>query len=181
MLWREMVRYRVSSARRVSHQSESDALVRKDTVWPCISLEMSVATPGPSEKWENRKREQLWTSSLIFGGCSRRQGWDAANLPKLGAILLGKLQAWENLRAGQNAVHKSCLASLAQWEDTASTIFYNIPMASLKLLLICVILTTMNSPDDLVFNMSPSTHDGNLVSLEPVKKSQRDPRSRRSR
>ncbi|GFW87270.1 hypothetical protein TNCV_4313931 [Trichonephila clavipes] len=149
MLWREMVRYHVSSARRVSHLSQSDALVRKDTVWPCVSLEI-------------------------------RQGWAAANLPKLGVILLGKLEAWETLRAGQNVVHKSCLALLAQWEDTASTIFDSIPM-SLKLLLISVILTTMNSPDDLVFNLSPSTHDGNLVSLESVKKSQRDPRRRRSR
>ncbi|GFX42127.1 hypothetical protein TNCV_2135421 [Trichonephila clavipes] len=47
----------------------------------------------------------------------------------------------------------------------------------------------MNSPDDLVFNLStpPSTHDETLVSLEPVKKtdsqrrSRRDPRRRRSR
>ncbi|GFS84903.1 hypothetical protein TNCV_528491 [Trichonephila clavipes] len=46
MLWREMARYRVSSAQRVSHLSESDALARKDTVWPCVSLAMSVATPG---------------------------------------------------------------------------------------------------------------------------------------
>ncbi|GFS86586.1 hypothetical protein TNCV_903401 [Trichonephila clavipes] len=46
MLWREMARYRVSSIRRVSYPSESDALVRKDTVWPCVSLAMSFATPG---------------------------------------------------------------------------------------------------------------------------------------
>ncbi|GFX80647.1 hypothetical protein TNCV_499141 [Trichonephila clavipes] len=43
--YREMARYRVSSARRVSRLSESDALARKDTVWPCVSLAMSVATP----------------------------------------------------------------------------------------------------------------------------------------
>ncbi|GFU02135.1 hypothetical protein TNCV_533431 [Trichonephila clavipes] len=76
-----MARYRVSSARRVSHLSEFDALARKDTVWPCVSLAMSVATPG----------------------------------------------------------------------------------------------------HDLVFNLSPSTHDGTLVSLEPVKKTQGDARRRRSR
>ncbi|GFX02354.1 hypothetical protein TNCV_2285221 [Trichonephila clavipes] len=46
MLWREMALYHVSSARRVSHLSESDALARKDTVWLCVLLVMSVATPG---------------------------------------------------------------------------------------------------------------------------------------
>ncbi|GFW07574.1 hypothetical protein TNCV_3917071 [Trichonephila clavipes] len=40
-----MARYRFSSARRVSHLSEFDALARKDTVWSCVSLAMSVATP----------------------------------------------------------------------------------------------------------------------------------------
>ncbi|GFX45698.1 hypothetical protein TNCV_1422821 [Trichonephila clavipes] len=45
MLCREMARYRVSSARRVLHLSESDALARNDTLWPCVSLAMSVATP----------------------------------------------------------------------------------------------------------------------------------------
>ncbi|GFU15857.1 hypothetical protein TNCV_2367981 [Trichonephila clavipes] len=45
-LCREMARYRVSSARRVLHLSESDALARKDTLWPCVSLAMSAATPG---------------------------------------------------------------------------------------------------------------------------------------
>ncbi|GFX42237.1 hypothetical protein TNCV_4310721 [Trichonephila clavipes] len=39
----------------------------------------------------------------------------------------------------------------------------------------------MNSLDDLVFNFSPSTHDGALVSLEPVKKTQRYPKRRRCR
>ncbi|GFU58529.1 hypothetical protein TNCV_4894611 [Trichonephila clavipes] len=48
---------------------------------------------------------------------------------------------------------------------------------SLKLVLISVILTTMNYP--VVFNLSSSTHDGTLVSLEPVKMTQRDPRRRR--
>ncbi|GFX10901.1 hypothetical protein TNCV_3196621 [Trichonephila clavipes] len=46
MLWREMARYRVSSALRVSHLPESTALAKKGTVWPCVSLAMSVATPG---------------------------------------------------------------------------------------------------------------------------------------
>ncbi|GFV47662.1 hypothetical protein TNCV_1708581 [Trichonephila clavipes] len=45
MLWREMVRYRVSSAQRVSPMSDSDALAGKDTVWPCVSLAISVASP----------------------------------------------------------------------------------------------------------------------------------------
>ncbi|GFV20771.1 uncharacterized protein TNCV_2815201 [Trichonephila clavipes] len=47
MLCREMARYRVSSVRRVLHLSESDALARKYTLRPCISLAMSAATPGP--------------------------------------------------------------------------------------------------------------------------------------
>ncbi|GFS47572.1 hypothetical protein TNCV_4220081 [Trichonephila clavipes] len=34
MLCREMARYRVSSPRRMLHLSESDALARKDTLWP---------------------------------------------------------------------------------------------------------------------------------------------------
>ncbi|GFW87445.1 hypothetical protein TNCV_1300901 [Trichonephila clavipes] len=45
MLCREMARYCVSSSRRVLHLSESDALSRKDTLWPWVSLEMLVATP----------------------------------------------------------------------------------------------------------------------------------------
>ncbi|GFV34518.1 uncharacterized protein TNCV_1448241 [Trichonephila clavipes] len=45
-LTREMARYRVSSARRVLHLFKSDALARKDTLWPWVSLAMSVATPG---------------------------------------------------------------------------------------------------------------------------------------
>ncbi|GFY31868.1 hypothetical protein TNCV_4201761 [Trichonephila clavipes] len=46
MLCREMARYCVSSARRVLHLSESDAPARKDTLWPWVSLAMSVVIPG---------------------------------------------------------------------------------------------------------------------------------------
>ncbi|GFW97541.1 hypothetical protein TNCV_880381 [Trichonephila clavipes] len=46
MLCREMAQYRVSSSRRVLHLSEFNALARKDTLEPCVSLAMPVATPG---------------------------------------------------------------------------------------------------------------------------------------
>ncbi|GFW87460.1 hypothetical protein TNCV_1301051 [Trichonephila clavipes] len=105
-----MTRYRVSSFRRMLHLSESDALARKDTLCPWVSLAMFVATLG-REKYlshlqgtqpiENiletvmspRKMGELERSIALdqfsqFLGCSRRQGW----LPKL----IGK--------------HKSCLA-----------------------------------------------------------------------
>ncbi|GFT36627.1 uncharacterized protein TNCV_3979261 [Trichonephila clavipes] len=44
MFCREMARYRVSSPRRMLHLS--DALARKDTLWPWVSLAMFVATLG---------------------------------------------------------------------------------------------------------------------------------------
>ncbi|GFW67767.1 hypothetical protein TNCV_3870981 [Trichonephila clavipes] len=46
MLCREKARYRVSSPRRGLHLSESDALARKDTLWPWVSLAMFFATTG---------------------------------------------------------------------------------------------------------------------------------------
>ncbi|GFX53930.1 hypothetical protein TNCV_1154611 [Trichonephila clavipes] len=41
-----MARYRVSSTRHMLHLSESDALARKDTLWPWVSPAMFVATLG---------------------------------------------------------------------------------------------------------------------------------------
>ncbi|GFY68927.1 hypothetical protein TNIN_497401 [Trichonephila inaurata madagascariensis] len=46
VLWREMARYRFSNSRLVSHVSESDALARKDALWPCVSLALSFVAPG---------------------------------------------------------------------------------------------------------------------------------------
>ncbi|GFX74690.1 hypothetical protein TNCV_3121201 [Trichonephila clavipes] len=46
VLWREIARYRFSSARLVYHLPESDALARKDTLWPCASLALTFTTLG---------------------------------------------------------------------------------------------------------------------------------------
>ncbi|GFY63918.1 hypothetical protein TNIN_156031 [Trichonephila inaurata madagascariensis] len=41
-----MAGYRFSSARLMSHLSESDALARKDALGPCVLLALSFAKPG---------------------------------------------------------------------------------------------------------------------------------------